>query len=463
MARFCLAYNCLLYTSILIAIVKYIEDKRNVLHDTRAMGVPVLLVDVYKRQVETVVKSPAQRNRPRLGRNDLADDGTVPRDLYIHGDVRASFNMNDLGALLRPLPALRRLICAVRIEVFDECVRHGGPDVREPPRNSLIVAHDHVRHSWPVSYTHLDVYKRQGYAAVPTAPLIGTSPGAVIEMDLTSGNISATISVPNAQTVVSNPGGSQLLVFSNDSDNVTVVSPALETSGNPVTFIVPLCTGCRPVNAVFSSDGGIAYILNCGAECQGTQASVQVLNLATTPPSLGASVPVDGATIGLLNGSTLYVAGFSPSTANHGCPGETTAATTCGRLDIVDTGSMTVTGSAVITDGYHDRIDMGLGSQLFVGSHTCTNIGNVNNVTGEVRGCLSIYNTTNGNVTIPPDNGDVTGLQSFTSRYVEYVAEGGNLRVYDTTIDSLLLNDYISNGTIIVTGVITDVKAVDFF
>ena len=29
---------------ILIAIVKYIEDKRNVQHDTRAMGVPVLLV-----------------------------------------------------------------------------------------------------------------------------------------------------------------------------------------------------------------------------------------------------------------------------------------------------------------------------------------------------------------------------------------------------------------------------------
>ena len=29
---------------ILIAIVKYIEDKRNVLHDTRAMGVPVMLV-----------------------------------------------------------------------------------------------------------------------------------------------------------------------------------------------------------------------------------------------------------------------------------------------------------------------------------------------------------------------------------------------------------------------------------
>ena len=80
---------------------------------------------------------------------------------------------------------------------------------------------------------------------------------------------------------------------------------------------------------------------------------------------------------------------------------------------------MTVTNKYVITDGYHDRIDMGNGGQLFIGSHTCTNIGDVNNVTGEVRGCLSILNTTNGNIVIPPDNGDVTGLQRF------YFAPGG--------------------------------------
>jgi hypothetical protein len=106
---------------------------------------------------------------------------------------------------------------------------------------------------------------------------------------------------------------------------------------------------------------------------------------------------------------------------------------------------------------------MGLGGQLFVGSHGCTTIGNINNVTGEVRGCLSIFNTTNGNVVIPADNGDVTGLQSFSSRYVEYVVEGGNLRVYDTTKDILLKNSFVSTGTITITGVITDVKAVDFF
>ena len=129
---------------------------------------------------------------------------------------------------------------------------------------------------------------------------------------------------------------------------------------------------------------------------------------------------------------------------------------------------MAVTSSNLITDGYHDRIDMSINGQLFIGSHTCTNIGDVDNPQGEVRGCLSIYNTTNGAVVIPPDNGDATGFQSFTSRDVEYVAEGGNLRVYDTLIDSLLLDNNNNpnlpeTGTIVITGYIIDVKAIDFF
>jgi hypothetical protein len=298
-----------------------------------------------------------------------------------------------------------------------------------------------------------------GYAAVPAAPINGSPAGAVVEMNLTSPSITATISVPGAQTVVSNLSGTQLLVFSNDSNAVTVVSPLELNLGVPLTTTVPGFD--RPVNAVFSSDGGTAYILNCGAECGGKQASVQLLNLTSTPPTPGALVAVDGATIAFLGGSTLWVAGNSPT--NSSCTGQTTAATSCGRLDIVDVGSLTVTGSLPITDGYHDRIDLGSNDQLFIGSHTCTNIGNVNNPQGEVRGCLSIYNTTNGTIVIPPDNGDVTGLQGFTTRYVEYVAEGGNLRVYYTMTDALLINDYILTGTIIITGSITDVKAIDFF
>jgi hypothetical protein len=304
-----------------------------------------------------------------------------------------------------------------------------------------------------------------GYAAVPAAPFeSGPPPGAVEVMNLALGGITATISVPSAQTVVSSPDGTKLLVFSNDLNIVTVMSPLLVNTGGQVTTTVPGFD--RPVYGVFSTDGSTAYILNCGAECGGTSASVQTLNLATL--TVGAPVAVDGATIGWLNGTTLYVAGtptasLSNASPNNSCSGQTTAATTCGRLDLIGLGSMTVTSRAVITDGYHDRIDMSINGQLFIGAQTCTNIGNVNNPQGEVRGCLSIFDTTNATVVIPPDNGDVTGLQSFTTRYVEYVAEGNNLRVYDTTIDSLLLNDYIETGTITVRGQVVDVKAIDFF
>jgi hypothetical protein len=307
-----------------------------------------------------------------------------------------------------------------------------------------------------------------GYAAVPTAPLIGSAPGAVVAMDLVSNFITGSISVPNAETVVSNPSATELLAFSNDSDALTVVSPLLLNTNSPVTATVPGFD--HPVYAVFSSDGSTAYVLNCGAECGGTQASVQTLSMSTM--AVGTPVPVDAATIALLSGSTLYVAGTS--TTNNSCSGETTAATTCGRLDIIDLNSMTVTGHVVITDGYHDRIDISNNGQLFIGSHTCTNIGNVNKASGEVRGCLSIFDTTTpGNTTavIPPDNGDVTGFQTISrpsetnvgSDSVEYVAEGGNLRVYNTLTDSLLLDTYIETGTITITGQITDVKAVDFF
>ena len=310
-----------------------------------------------------------------------------------------------------------------------------------------------------------------GYAADPLAVSnLWISPGAIVVMDLTASAITTQIGVPGAQTVVANAAGSQLLVFSSDSNSVSVVAPLLavppidqgcDTAPNSVCTVVPGLD--HPVSAFFS--GSTALILNCGAECGGTQASVQTLDLSTTPPTAGAAVPVDGATVALLNGTTLYVAG-TPRT-NNACTGQTTAATTCGRLDVIDLASMTVTNRIVIPDGYHDRIDMSVNGQLFVGSRLCTEIGNVNNPSGEVRGCLAIFDTTKaGNKTaiIPPDNGDVTGLQSFTTFFKEYVVEGGNLRVYDTTIDKLeATNDFITGGTISIVGQPIDVKAVDFF
>ena len=194
-----------------------------------------------------------------------------------------------------------------------------------------------------------------GYAAVPAAPMIGSAPGAIEVLNLSAGGITATIGIPSAQTVVSSPDGTHLLVFSNDSNAVTVVYPLLVNTDNPVTATVPGFD--RPVNAVFSADGSTAYILNCGPECgsSSASASVQTLDIATL--TVGAPVPVDGATIGWLSGSTLYVAGtptasVSNPAPNNSCP-PTTAAKVCGRLDLVDLGSMTVTSSAAITDGYH--------------------------------------------------------------------------------------------------------------
>src|SRR5258708_15964358 len=136
-----------------------------------------------------------------------------------------------------------------------------------------------------------------GYAAVPTAVRNGFPPGAVEVMNITAGGIGADISVPNAQTVVGNADGTQLLVFSSDSDAVTIVSPFSLNTENPVTTTVPGFD--RPVTAVFGRNG-TAYILNCGPDCGSASASAsgQVLNFGTTP-SAGAAAAVDGATVGL--------------------------------------------------------------------------------------------------------------------------------------------------------------------
>ena len=334
----------------------------------------------------------------------------------------------------------------------------------------------HVQLPGPTSSMVIPTATAIGYAAVPTATVNGYSfVGAVEVMNLSAGSIITTIAVSNAQTVVSNSTGSQLLVFSNDSDSMTVLSPNIAVPPVDTSCFSNLqngvCTSVpgfnRPVYAIVS--GSTAYILNCGLQCGGSlPASVAVFDLGSL--TISNTIPVDGATWAFLSGLTLYVAGTPPPAtpgANTCTGGPQTAATSCGRLDIVDLGSMTVTNTYIITDGYHDRMDMSSNGQLFIGSYNCTNIGNINNPTsGEIRGCLTILNTTKGQLVIPPDNGDVDGLQGFINRYIEYVAEGGNLRVYDTTKDILYINtynDYLPTGTIPVVGYVGDVKAIDFF
>ena len=290
------------------------------------------------------------------------------------------------------------------------------------------------------------------YAAVPSTPVVGQSPGAVEVLNLSGAIISATLPVSGARTISGSHNGNRILVFGDRADTVTVIAPSLiGTTADPRTTVQDPAAFDHPVRGIFSSDDTTAYILNCGPECGGTAASVTPLDLNTNIP--GTSIPVDAATIGLLSGSTLYVAGTPPGTA---C-GSGTAATTCGMVDVIDLSSMTVTASTLITDGFHDRMELGSNGQIFIGARTCTNI-NIpasGSNPGEVRGCLSIFNTSNGSVVVPPNNGDVTGLQPITSRNVVYVVQQGELRIYDTTTDKL------QSTQVDILGQAIDVKLVD--
>ena len=319
------------------------------------------------------------------------------------------------------------------------------------------------------------------YAAVPNAPVPGgVSVGAIAIVNLNAGGTPPTLPIPGVHYLTESGDGSKILAFSDNTDltqlsnvqTVTVVSPFNIVAGTknatcnpapPNPVVCQYVTGFdHPVAGFFSSDNTQAWILNCGPECGGTQASIQLLDLHDPAnPVAGPPTPIPGgATVGFMQNQTLYVAGNPPVGSNTCAGGPTTAATTCGRLTIVNLATLPqaapIQPTAVIPDGYHTHIDISGDGQLFVGSRNCTNI--VPATPGaEQRGCLAILNTNNGNLIIPPDNGDVTGMTPITNRTVFYLIEGGELRIYDTTTDKIYLLQSID-----IFGNAVDVKLIDF-
>lgn len=309
------------------------------------------------------------------------------------------------------------------------------------------------------------------YVAIPTATVVGNPPGIVEAISLGSGTLTGEVEVPSVRYLSIDNSGNRILAFSRNTDSVAVITPSNIGYPNAVTSVGGFD---RPVWAFFTSDDSTAYVLNCGAECGGQQASIQQLNLADN--TLGAKVPVCTAdanpqcagSVALVSGSTMYVAGTP--VPPQPCPAGT-AAQTCGLLTVVDLSTMTVTNSGIlITDGYHNRIALGANGQLFIGARTCTEISTA----AETRGCLSIYNTLPattvgsvppGGVLIPPANGDVTGIQPIAKRKVVYVVQNNVLNIYDATIDALEYNPNDPNnpGQILnLIGQFVDVKTVDF-
>jgi hypothetical protein len=224
--------------------------------------------------------------------------------------------------------------------------------------------------------------------------------------------------------------------------------------GAPLTFD-------RPVKAVFSSDGGTAYILNCGPECGGTTSSVSILPVSPliylvgqqsgSLPTTGSipDIPVPGgASNALVDSSTMYVLGqqLQPD------------GLFAGNLTVVNLTSNTAGGPISVSDGAPGaltRMILADDNTLWIGTTKCTN--GERYAKGLPYGCLTMFNTSNNTVTmLEPYLGDLTGIAAVTGLHKIYVAQGGQVYIYHTTDGSSINNQYVT-----VTGTAYDVAYLD--
>ena len=270
------------------------------------------------------------------------------------------------------------------------------------------------------------------YAPEPNLEISGqTRNGGVEVLNRSTASVSATYPVPSARYIALSPNGQFLLIFADNSDSVFLVDT---TATTPAPMEIP--GFARPINAFFSSDGNTAYVLNCGPEC-GSSGPASVTQLNLTAMTLGASVPVGGASVGLLNGSTLYVAG-SPVP-----PGTTST------YDAVNVSNMTriTTNSVPIGDGFHTTMALAANNKLYIGANSCSNT---------VTGCLSVVDVSTNTADAPlPPRGAITSLLAVPNRNVMYTVEGGLLHIYDTT------NDMLQGTQLTFTGALYSVVQVD--
>ena len=316
-------------------------------------------------------------------------------------------------------------------------------------------------------------------------------------------NNSYPLSLPGIYRVSVNPGGSMAIAFVQNSNYAYYpvklsAAQSINYSGGPTTWpkaavdCEPInspgwcllqaqspdhvdSTGTsygaplvfdRPVKAVFSTDGGTAYVLNCGPECGGSTASISQLPVApmiflvgqgsgTLPnnATLSAStLPIPGgASNALVDSSTMYVVGQTPQQVN----GQTLFT---GSLTVVNLSSNAASSPVSISDGQPgapSRMLEADNSTLWIAMTKC-NLG-VRAATGKPYGCLTMFDTSTGTVKmIEPYLGDATGVAAVTGLNKIYTAEGGQVYIYTTTDGTALDNQYVT-----VTGTAYDVAYMD--
>ncbi len=263
------------------------------------------------------------------------------------------------------------------------------------------------------------------YVPVRNQAITGARNGAVEAITVSSSTVtaavSATYAVPSARYIALSPSGQYLLVFADDSDSVFLIDLK-------ATTVVPVeIPGfARPVNAFFNGDSNTAYVISCGVEC-GSTLGASVAQLDIPSQTIKATVPVGGASVGLLNNGTLYVAG------NPGPAGTYDAVT-------VSTMSRVTTNSVAIGDGYHSSMALSTNNKLYIGASTCSN---------QTTGCLSVVNVANNTADAPlPPRGNVTSMLAVSGRNIVYVIEGGYQVIYDTTTDTPQQTQVIFSGAL---------------
>jgi CBS domain-containing protein len=227
-----------------------------------------------------------------------------------------------------------------------------------------------------------------------------TSQVAVINLTASPVTVTPILTVPEARRLVLSHNNSKLLAFSDDLNTFTVIN----TADNSMQTVSG--TGLdRPTFAVFSPDDTKAYVLNCGAECGGMTASVSAIDMSASPPAVSQTTALDGATVAISDASNLYIAGTGASG---------------GKLDVVSISGLALSKSIPIGNGFHNVISA-FQNKILVGARTCT------------TGCLSIVDASGGEAIVDQSKGDLTAIAPITPRKVFYVAEGGELRIYDAT------------------------------
>jgi hypothetical protein len=281
------------------------------------------------------------------------------------------------------------------------------------------------------------------------------------------------LNLPNVYRVSINPSGSAALAFVQDSNlvysvyklqtNQKVPTNAVdcEPQNLPVYCVLPVPgTFDRPTKAVFSADGSTAYVLNCGPECGGVQASVSFLPVAGiiiqsgapvppgAPTAVTATIPIPGGTTNAIqNGNLLYLAGQQLQPDGF----------FAGFLSILDTNALKVTGAYSISDGTHLKMLFADDNTLWVGSQLCTQGERYHQGATTNLGCLTMFNTSTNSVTmIDSYKGDATGIAAVTGLSKVYTAEGGQVYIYNTTTGASM-----DNSQVTVTGTAYDVAYID--